>query len=60
MITHKKKNTTDDNDDEHAGGSETQKSGDADTMPTGHRDEGDPLFCPLLTFSRKGGFKVDH
>ena len=34
--------------------------GDADTVPTGHRDEGKPLFSPLLAFSCKGGFKVDH
>ena len=34
--------------------------GDADTVPTGRRDKGKPLFSPLLAFSPKGGFKVDH
>jgi len=46
MITHKKKhNIRRRDDDEHTGGSETQKAGDADTMPTGHRDEGDHYFA---------------
>jgi len=57
-------NTT---DDEHEvlvesikDGSETQKCWRCRHMPTGRRHEGNPLSCPLSTFSHEGGFKVDH
>jgi len=41
-----------------AGGSETQTFEAAKTMPTGPQDNGNPLFSPLLTFSRGGVSKL--
>ena len=62
MITHL--GNAPDNEHEHnvenTSESETQKVGAAEIMLTGQQDKGSPLYCPLLSFSGEGGFKVDH